>query len=233
MSEMDVVKRLRERILTKVPNEVRQQVEIEIKRVEDEVSLRADVLDCTGCPLAEGCTNKVPGVGPLEANIMLVGEAPGENEDLQGVPFVGRGGEMLNKAIEAVGWNRDDLYITNVVKCRPEGNRNPTQQEIVSCFRHLKKEIEVVRPKVIIATGAIAANTLIHPDFKITQENGHWFELSEGTRGIAIYHPSYLLRLGEGTQRQNQAKWEVFNALQKVKQYQEAGFMDDFGGGKD
>jgi uracil-DNA glycosylase len=229
MSEMDIVRRLRERILTKVPTEARHQVEIEIKRVEDEVSLRHDVLTCTVCPLAETCTNKVPGIGPIDASIMLVGESPGENEDREGVPFVGRGGDMLNKAIEAVGWNRDDLYITNVVKCHPPGNRNPTQPEVAACFQHLKKEIQVIRPKVIVALGALAANTLIHPDFKITQENGHWFELSEGTRGIAVYHPSYLLRLGEGTARQNHAKWEVFNALQKVKHYQDAGFADEHG----
>ena len=229
MSEMDVVRRIRERILDKVPSEARTQIEFEIKRVEDEVGLRANVLDCTACPLAAGCTNKVPGTGPLNASIMLVGEAPGENEDNQGVPFVGRGGELLNKAIEAVGWSREELYITNAVKCRPEGNRNPNAAELSACYQHLKKEIEVVKPKVIIALGAIAANTLIHPDFKITQENGHWFELGEGARAIAVYHPSYLLRLGEGTQRQNQAKWEVFNGLKKVKEYQETGFEDAFG----
>lgn len=228
MSELDIVKRLGQRILTKIPTESRHAVEIEIKRVEDEVNLRADVLNCTVCPLAENCTNKVPGIGSLESPIMLIGEAPGRHEDEQGIPFVGNGGDLLNKAMEAVGWNRDDLYITNVVKCHPPGNRNPTQPEVASCFQHLKKEIEVIKPKVIIALGALAANTLIHPDFKITQENGHWFELSSGARGIAVYHPSYLLRLGEGTARQNQAKWEVFNALQKVKQYQDSGFTDGF-----
>jgi uracil-DNA glycosylase len=226
MDELGVVRKLRERILTKVPNEARQAVEIEIKRVEDEVSLRADTLNCTSCPLAESCTNKVPGIGPLDSPIMLIGESPGENEDREGVPFVGPGGQMLNAALTAIGYNRDDLYITNLLKCHPPGNRNPTQPEVAACFQHLKKEMEVIKPKVIIALGSIAASTLIHPDFKITQENGHWFELSEGTRGIAIYHPSYLLRLGEGTQRQVQAKWEVFNALKKVKQYQEAGFQD-------
>lgn len=228
MSEMDIVKRLRQRILTKVPNESRHAVEIELKRVEDEVSLRSDVLNCTVCLLSESCTNKVPGTGPLDASIMLVGEAPGQHEDEQGIPFVGNGGQLLNKAIEAVGWNRDDLYITNVVKCRPPENRNPTQPEVSACFHHLKKEIEVIRPKVIIALGALAANTLIHTDFKITQQNGHWFDLSDETRAIAVYHPSYLLRLGEGTARQTHAKWEVFTALQKVKQYQDNGFVDVF-----
>lgn len=98
--------------------------------------------------------------------------------------------------------------------------------EIVSCYKHLKKEIETVKPKVIVCWGAIAANTLIHPDFKITQEHGHWFE-KEDMRMIAVFHPSYLLRLGEGTEKQNQVKWEVFNALTKVKEYQERGFANE------
>lgn len=212
-----------------MPQEIRGAVEFELTRVKQEVGLRSNVLACTACPLSEGCTNKVPGIGPTDASIMLIGEAPGEHEDAQGIPFVGRGGELLNKAIEAVGWQRDELYITNVVKCRPPNNRNVTQPEVAACFQHLKEEIAVVRPKVIIALGALAASTLIHPDFKITQENGHWFELSEGTRGLAVYHPSYLLRLGDGTTRQNQAKWEVFNAFQKVKAYQDAGFEHDLG----
>lgn len=228
MSELDVVKLLRERLLGKVPNEVRPQIEFEIARVETEVNLRADVMNCTVCPLAESCTNRVPGVGPLDAGIMIIGESPGQNEDREGLPFIGPAGNMLDAALNAIGWSRDELYITNLLKCHPPGNRNPTAPEIAACFTHLKKEMEVIKPKVIIALGSIAASTLIHPDFKITQENGHWFELSGGIRGIAAYHPSYLLRLGEGTQRQVQAKWDVFNAFQKVKQYQSAGYRDIF-----
>ena len=226
MSELDVVKVLGERILNKIPNEIKPQVEFEIKKVETEISLRADVLSCTGCPLYQSCTKKVPGIGPIDSPIMLVGESPGSTEDQEGIPFVGPAGEMLNAALNAIGWKREDLYITNLIKCYPPENRNPTQPEIAACFRHLRKEIETVKPKVIIALGSIAANTLIHPDFKITQENGHWFELDGGIRTIAVYHPSYLLRLGENTQRQIQAKWEVFNALKKVKEYQDAGFKD-------
>lgn len=227
MSELDIVRRLRERIMTRVPPEARPGVEVEIKRVENEVSLRADVLDCTSCPLQEGCTNKVPGVGPIDAHIMFVGEAPGRNEDEQGKPFVGDGGEMLNRAIAAVGWKREDIYTTNVVKCRPPNNRTPNVSEVSACFRHLQKEIEVVNPKVIICWGATSASTLIHPDFKITQENGHWFE-NNGRRHMALYHPSYLLRLGEGTRKQDQAKWEVFNGLKKADEFAKAGFSDAF-----
>ena len=229
MSELDVIQKLKDRILPKLPTQSRPQVEIEIQRVHDEVSLRHDVLSCTACALSESCTNKVPGAGPTEATVMLVGESPGEHEDREGVPFIGPGGELLTKALEAAGWNREDLYITNIVKCHTEENRKPTTSEIAACFQHIKKEIDVVQPRIIITLGSMAANTLIHPDFKITQENGHWFELNPETRAMAIYHPSYLLRLGEGTERQKQAKWEVFNALKKAKDYQVAGYQDNFG----
>ncbi|MDK2600562.1 uracil-DNA glycosylase [Bacillus stercoris] len=226
MNELDFVKRLSQRIVSKVPEESKFQVELEIKRISDEVSLRSNVLSCTSCALSESCTNKVPGIGPLDSSIMFIAEAPGENEDLQGEPFVGKGGELFNKAIESVGFKREDVYITNTVKCRPEGNRNPTAAEISSCYKNLKKEIEVVKPKVIVCVGSIAANTIIHRDFRITQEHGNWFELDDQTRTIAIYHPSYLLRLGNGTERQKKAKWEVFHALKKIKEYQDSGFQN-------
>jgi uracil-DNA glycosylase len=228
MSEREIVSRLKSRILPKVPGTARHDIEIEIKRIEAEVDLRADVLDCNHCPLAASCTNKVPGMGPIDAPIMFIGESPGETEDKQGMPFVGSSGELFNKAIAAIGWKREDLYITNILKCHPEGNRNPTTEEIASCYRHLQKEIQTIKPKVIVAMGSIAASTLIHPDFKITKENGHWFEVDDNTRAIAVYHPSYILRLGDGSQRQNAAKWEMFNALKKIKEYQDSGFESVF-----
>ena len=229
MNEIQMVDKIKKRILTKIPNEARAAVEVEIKRIENEVHLKDEISACSSCSLAANCTNKVPGIGSTDASVMFIGAAPGRQEDEQGTPFVGEGGEVLKKAIQAVGWNVDDLYLTNIVKCHPPGNRNPLVGEIATCFQHLKKEIEMVQPKVIVALGSTAANTLIHPDFKITQENGHWFEISEQSRGIAVYDPAYLLRLGEGTQRQVQAKWDVFNALKKVKEYQDAEFRDDFG----
>lgn len=227
MSEKkEMLQRVRERVFPKIPREFLPQVEIEVVRLENEISLRDDVLSCTSCLLAESCTNKVPGIGPAPANIMFVGEGPGEQEDIHGEPFVGRGGQLLNKAIEAVGWSRDDIYITNVVKCRTPNNRQPVATEIAACYQHLKKEIEVVQPKVIVCWGAVAANTLIHPNFKITQEHGEWFQV-EDKQIVAVFHPSYLLRLGEDTEKQNQAKWEVFNVLSKVKQYQNNNFKTE------
>ena len=132
----------------------------------------------------------------------------------------------MDKSIEAIGWSREDIYITNVVKCRTPKNRQPLVSEITSCYSHLKREIEIVKPKVIVCWGVTAANTLIHPDFKIGQEQGHWFE-RDGIRYIAVYHPSYLLRLGEGSEKQTEAKWDVFHALEKIKAYQEGGFQAD------
>lgn len=222
MRSVDVLGRVRRRVGT-LPEAVRPQFEIIMKDIQAEVEMVDNVLSCTACPLAEGCTNKVPGLGPVPSDIMFVGEGPGENEDLQGKPFVGLGGQMITKAIEAVGWDRDTLFITNVVKCRPPKNRTPLVSEVTACYGHLQKEIQLVKPKVVVCLGATAANTLIHPDFKITQEHGHWFE-RDGIRYIAVYHPSYLLRLGEGSEKQNAAKWEVFEALKKVKQFQDSGF---------
>lgn len=226
MSKVDIIKRLRERVLPDVPKDALPKIEVEIKRIEDEVKLVDDIMNCTACPLAENCTNKVPGVGNVNADIMFIGEIPGEQEDQQGQPFVGPGGAILTKAIEAVGWTRDELYITNLMKCRTPKNRQPLQSEIVACYRHLQAEIELVKPKVIVTLGGVPSNTLIHPDFKMKQEHGCWFE-RDNIRYIASYHPSFLLRLGEGSDAQNAAKWDVFNTLQKVKAYQESGFQAD------
>jgi uracil-DNA glycosylase len=224
--QVDILKRFREHVLPKIPKETMPQVEIEMKRIEDEVRLVDDVMNCTACPLAENCTNKVPGKGNMNADIVFVGEIPGEQEDMQGEPFVGPGGAILEKAIEAVGWTRDELYITNLMKCRTPKNRQPLQSEIMACHPHLQQEFSIIQPKVVVCLGGVASSTLIHPDFKMKQEHGHWFE-RDGIRYISAYHPSYLLRLGEGSAAQNAAKWDVFNTLQKVKAYQESGFESD------
>lgn len=214
-----------ERVKRKLPPEVYKQVMFEI---EKEDQLPNEIRTCTACELAKTCTQKVIGTGPIDADIMFVGEAPGANEDEQGVPFVGKAGQEMDKMLAALGWDRDSIYITNVVKCRPPENRTPQKVEIASCYRHLKKEIEMVKPKVIVCWGSAAANTLIHPDFKITNELGHWFE-NNGIRFIAAFHPSYILRLGEGTDQQKRAKWAVWEAMKKVDRYKNNGFKDDLG----
>lgn len=152
---------------------------------------------------------------------------PGQHENEQGIPFVGPAGQLLNKIIEAIGWNRNDIYITNVLKCRTdETNRNPTKAEIAQCLQHLRQEIEVVKPKVIVCWGSIAANTLIHPDFKITHEHGVWFD-GDAYRKIAMFHPAYLLRLPENSKQELDAKMKVWEAIQKVERYRRNGWVDE------
>jgi DNA polymerase len=212
-----------ERIKRKLPPDVYEKVMFEIQK-EDQ--LPNEIRACTACPLHKDCTQKVPGVGPINADIMFVGEAPGANEDEQGLPFVGKAGQELDRMLAALGWNRNDFYITNTIKCRPPENRTPQKAEVAACYQHLKSEIEMVKPKVVICWGSLAANTLIHPDFKITNELGHWFENNDGIRHIAAFHPSYILRLGDKTEQQKRAKWAVWQAMKKVEAYRDNGFTD-------
>jgi DNA polymerase len=226
MTKVDIIKRLRERVLPDLPKDSLPKIEIEIKRIQDEVKIVDSIINCTACPLSDNCTNKVPGVGNPNADIMFIGEIPGKEEDVHGKPFIGPGGKLLDKAMSAVGWSREDVYTTNLMKCNTPKNRQPLQSEIAECYRHLQAEIELVKPKVIVCLGGVPSNTLIHPNFRMKQENGHWFE-RDGIRYISSYHPSYLLRLGQGSDAQNAAKWDVFNTLQKVKAYEETNFNPD------
>jgi DNA polymerase len=133
------------------------------------------------------------GVGPAPAEVMFVGEGPGENEDIQGEPFVGRAGQFLDEMLYIIGLSRRNCYIANVIKCRPENNRDPLSTERDACSDWLNAQIKLVSPKIIICLGRFAAMELISPDFKITREHGRWFEIN-GTQRMAMYHPSALLR---------------------------------------
>lgn len=148
---------------------------------------------CKKCPLSETRTNCVFGVGNKNADIMFVGEAPGEQEDLSGTPFVGRAGQLLDKFLYAVDINREDVYIANILKCRPPKNRDPLPAEEDACIDYLREQVRLVRPKVIVCLGRIAAMRLIKPDFKITKEHGEWFEKGNFLM-TAVYHPALLLR---------------------------------------
>ena len=157
-------------------------------------SIREDIGDCTRCKLATlGRKQVVFGVGNMSADLMFVGEAPGADEDLQGVPFVGRAGQLLTKMIEAMGFSRDDVYIANVVKCRPPENRNPEPDEIESCEPFLFRQIETIKPKVIVALGAFAAKTLLRSQDPISRLRGRVYEY-HGAQLIPTFHPSFLLR---------------------------------------
>ncbi|MBI3811583.1 MAG: uracil-DNA glycosylase [Nitrospirae bacterium] len=165
-------------------------------------ALRTEIGDCTRCKLHTGRTHLVFGTGDPEAGLMFVGEAPGEDEDRQGLPFVGKAGQLLTRIIEAMGLKRESVYIANIIKCRPPRNRNPEPDEIASCSPFIQRQIEILRPKVVCALGSFAARTLLGTGQKISQLRGRFHDLpilsSDGsTAGIKVmptFHPAYLLR---------------------------------------
>ncbi len=170
------------------------QAEPAVTKTLDEV--RADLGDCRRCKLANGRTQIVYGVGNPRAELVFVGEGPGAEEDARGQPFVGPAGQLLTKMIEAMGFKRDDVYICNVVKCRPPNNRNPEPDEIEQCEPFLKAQLAAIRPKVIVALGKFAAQTLLRDSTPITRLRGQWRQY-EGVPLMPTFHPAYLLRSPE------------------------------------
>jgi DNA polymerase len=160
-------------------------------------AIRADLGDCTRCKLhGLGRRQIVFGVGNPQAELMFAGEAPGRDEDVQGIPFVGRAGQLLTKMIEAMGLTRDQVYIANVIKCRPPENRNPMPDEVMACEPFLFRQVEVIKPKVIVALGTFAAQTLLKTQDSISRLRGRVFQYG-GARLIPTFHPAYLLRSPE------------------------------------
>ena len=155
--------------------------------------LRRQCLACRECPLCRTRTNVVFGVGDPGSELMFIGEGPGENEDRQGEPFVGAAGKLLDDMLEMIDLDRSRVYIANIVKCRPPRNRDPQPEEQAACLPWLERQIALIRPKVIVCLGRIAAAAVIKPDFKITREHGAWFDIP-GARAMAMYHPAALLR---------------------------------------
>lgn len=172
--------------------------------------IRQDIGDCTRCRLHKGRTNIVFGVGNVDADLMFVGEGPGADEDAQGEPFVGRAGQLLNNMITAMGISRGDVYIANVVKCRPPGNRTPEADECDTCLPFLLRQIEVVRPKVIVALGATAAKNLLLINDSMGKLRGRWYDF-KGARLAVTYHPAYLLR----DPRQKAETWKDLQMVMK------------------
>lgn len=148
---------------------------------------------CQKCPLSETRHHVVFGVGPRNAPIFFVGEGPGQQEDLQGEPFVGPAGQLLDDMLSIIDLSRKNCYITNVVKCRPPQNRDPLQSEKDACLPFLRKQFQLIRPKILICLGRISASSLIHEEYRISREHGQWVE-RRGLWMTAIYHPSALLR---------------------------------------
>lgn len=176
----------------------------------DLIAVRADLGDCARCKLHTlGRRQIVFGVGNPNADLMFVGEAPGADEDEQGEPFVGRAGQLLTKIIEAMGFSRADVYIANVIKCRPPGNRNPEPDEIAECEPFLVRQIESVKPKVIVALGTFAAHALLRTDAPISRLRGTFHDY-HGAKLLPTFHPAYLLRSPE-------RKRDVWDDMKKVR----------------
>lgn len=148
---------------------------------------------CKKCALGETRTNLVFGCGNKNAKLMFIGEAPGEQEDLSGTPFVGRAGKLFDKYLEAVGISRDEVYIANMLKCRPPKNRDPLPSEQDVCIEYLREQVRIIKPRMIVCLGRISAMRLISPDYKITKEHGIWVKKGQYDM-TAVYHPSLLLR---------------------------------------
>lgn len=177
--------------------------------------LYAECQNCTKCNLSSTRNNVVFGEGNLKSKIMFVGEGPGRDEDLQGRPFVGRAGQLLNKMLEAIDLKRENVYIANIVKCRPPNNRVPLQNEVEACIPYLRNQVAIIAPKIIVCLGATAAKAIIDKNFRITSMRGQWYE-RKGVKIIATYHPAALLRDPE----KKRPAWEDFksikNELEKV-----------------
>lgn len=156
-------------------------------------ALKRECMTCQGCGLAETRTHVVFGDGAETAEILLIGEGPGQHEDEQGIPFVGRAGQLLDDMLEMIGLDRTQVYIANIVKCRPPKNRDPLNVEQDACIGWLRRQTALLRPKIIVCLGRIAAKAIIKEDFKITSEHGQWFAWN-GVQMTAIYHPAALLR---------------------------------------
>ena len=170
--------------------------------------IQAELVNCTRCKLHRGRSTVVFGDGNRKADLVFVGEGPGRDEDIQGLPFVGRAGKLLTQMIEAMGLQRKDVYICNVVKCRPPENRTPEKDEVAICSPFLLRQIDAINPKVVVCLGSVAAQTLLQTNRGITHYRGEWLDF-RGGKLLATYHPAYLLR-------NPSAKGEVWKDLQKV-----------------
>ncbi|HEV7522092.1 MAG TPA: uracil-DNA glycosylase [Candidatus Angelobacter sp.] len=172
--------------------------------------IREDIGDCTRCRLHKGRTNLVFGVGNVNGDLMFIGEGPGADEDAQGEPFVGRAGQLLNNMISAMGIKREDVYIANVVKCRPPSNRTPEKDECDTCSPFLMRQIDVIKPKVIVALGAVAAKNLLAVNDSMANLRGRWYDF-RNSKLLVTYHPAYLLR----DPRQKKEAWKDLQMVMK------------------
>jgi uracil-DNA glycosylase len=187
-----VVSRLHSNLEPAIENTVREWELPEVPQ-KNWIDLQIEVAGCTKCALCETRTQTVFGTGNKTADWMIIGEAPGQHEDEQGKPFVGKAGLLLTEMLRAAGLDRDEVFITNILKCRPPGNRDPKQEEAENCSAYLRQQRELLKPKIILAVGRIAAQTLLNTDAPLTKLRGKAHDL-DGTPLVVVYHPAYLLR---------------------------------------
>ena len=182
--------------------------------MQDWENLEQTCHSCTACGLCETRHNVVFGVGPRRTDVMFVGEGPGEQEDLQGEPFVGPAGKLLDDMLSIIDLNRQNSYIANIVKCRPPRNRDPLETEQEACIGYLRNQVALIQPKIIVCLGRIAAKKLIDPDFRITRQHGQWFKRGNVWM-TATFHPSALLR---DVSKRPEAFDDLMSIRQKIRE---------------
>ncbi len=182
--------------------------------IADLSELKPKVLACSECPLREGARGVVFGEGDPHASIMFVGEGPGQTEDVTGKPFVGRAGQLLDQMLKTVGFERSQVFIANIVKCRPPGNRLPLPPEVEVCLPHLKAQLRIISPKMVVLLGALSSQTLVNPSIRVTRDRGKWFQ-KDGRSYLVTFHPAAVLRDEQGKKgqlledfRSLRGKWE-------------------------
>ena len=160
---------------------------------ENMEELQSAISNCRRCKLCNNRTNIVFGVGNINSKIMFIGEGPGADEDAQGIPFVGKAGKLMDNAFDMLGINREDVYIANIVKCRPPNNRDPQEDEVQACINYLRNQVMIIKPKIVVLLGRIALQNILGPEYKITESRGKWIE-KKGILYIPTWHPAALLR---------------------------------------
>ena len=181
----------------------------------DEIAEKIKI--CQKCPLYSTRNNAVPGEGNYSSSVIFVGEAPGEVEDLHGKPFIGKAGQLFSKILHSVQIKRKDIFITNIIKCRPPGNRNPSKSEVETCLPYLESQIALINPKVIVTLGNVPTKYLLGSQQGITKLRGKWFDWTGGIKIFPMFHPSYLLRHEETTPGSpKELTWKDIKELKKV-----------------
>jgi len=182
---------------------------------EELEEIKKECLACTKCNLAKSRTNVVFSDGIPNSKLMLIGEAPGFWEDRKGIPFVGKAGQLLDKILVSAGFTRKDIYICNTIKCRPPENRNPLPDEKDACRKFLERQIEILKPKIILICGGVALNTMLPEEKGITRARGKWFDGPFGSKMMPIFHPSYLLR--NDSREKGSPKWLMWQDIREIR----------------